>query len=171
MAESLIQQLAFEIYILRGARATDANIEYIASKVGISSPRTIWTWYKKFKWRERAEVRIEERGDELKETTVHALQQIEDVAAEIIEELVTQFKEKVNQHEIKIDRVGDLERLIRTFMMLTGRLPSGETTINVITAIPRPGVASQEEAVDRDPGFWKVVDKPKLPPGGLGEDT
>lgn len=158
--ESLTQQLAFELYILKGARATDANIEYIASKVGIASPRTIWTWYKKFNWRQRAKVRIKERGDELKETTVHALKQIEDVAAEIINELVTQFKEKAEAGDIKIEKVSDLESLIRTFMIITGKMPKGETTINVITAIPRPG--ADEEIAKKDPGFWEVV-KPKLP--------
>lgn len=159
MPESLTQQLAFELYILRGARPTDANAQYVADKVGIGI-RTFWTWYKKFSWSQRAEVRIKERGDELKETTDHALRKIEDVAAEIIEELITQFKKKADQGEIKIDRVGDLERLIRTFLMLTGRLPTGETTINVITAIPRPS-----QGLSEDPGFWKKAEKLQLPPG------
>jgi hypothetical protein len=160
--ETLKHQLAFELYILKGARASDSIMEYIAEKVGITRPRTIWAWYKKFNWRQRAEERIKERGDELKETTAHALRQIEDVAAEIIEEMVMQFKEKAENGEIKIERVSDLESLMRTFMTITGRMPRGETTINVITAIPRPE-AESEAAAGQDPGFWKKVERSALP--------
>lgn len=157
--ESLAQQLAFELFILKGAQTNDATAEYVASKVGIGV-RTFWTWYKRFGWKQRAEECRKERAEELKETTFHALQKIEDVAAEIIDDLVTQFREKAKGGEIKIERVSDLEGLIRTFLMLTGRLPKGETTINVITAIPRPGAV--KEAAGRDPGFWDVG-KPKPP--------
>lgn len=159
--ESLAQQLAFELFILKGAQTNDATAEFVAEKVGIGV-RTFWTWYKRFGWKQRAEERRKERAEELKETTVHALQKIEDVAAEIINELVTQFKEKAEAGDIKIEKVSDLESLVRTFMTITGKMPKGETTINVITAIPRPGAVNQEEAAGRDPGFWKVV-KPKLP--------
>ena len=161
MPETLKQELAFELYILKGARASDSIMEYIAEKVDISRPRTIWTWYKKFNWRQRSEERIKERAEELKETTAHALRQIEDVAAEIIDELITQFKEKALANEIKIGSVYDLESLIRTFMMITGKMPKGETTINVITAIPRPGAVG-EEPTSEDPGF-REVEKPSLP--------
>jgi hypothetical protein len=155
--ESLSQQLAYELFILKGAQTNDATAQYVAGKVGIGV-RTFWTWYKKFNWAQRAEEFRKERGEELKETTAHALRQIEDVAAEIIEELVTQFKKKAENEEIKIERVSDLESLIRTFMTLTGRMPKGDTTINVITAVPRP------ETENEVPGAWKALPpKPKLP--------
>ncbi len=157
--ESLTQQLAFELFILKGAQTNDATAQFVAGKVGIGV-RTFWKWYKRFGWKERAEERRKERAEELKGTTVNALRQIEDVAAEIIGDLVAQFRDKAKREEIKIERVSDLESLIRTFMTLTGKMPKGETTINVITAIPRPGSAN-EIAAGRDPGFW--IEKPKLP--------
>jgi len=158
LKENLTQQLAYELFLLKGAQTNDATAQYVADKVGVGV-RTFWAWYKKFQWKDRADEFRKERTEELKETTAHALRQIEDVAAEIIEDLIVQFKDKAKDGKIKIERVSDLESLIRTFMTLTGRMPRGETTINVITAIPRPG--STDES-DQDPGFW--ADKPKLPP-------
>jgi hypothetical protein len=59
---------AFECYISLGGKPTTENITKVAQE-SHTAYRTIWTWYKNFNWKERAEIRLNEIAKKLAEKT------------------------------------------------------------------------------------------------------
>ena len=121
---------AFEYFIELGATATDANMEKVGVKCGVN-PKTAWRWYKVFKWRDRAIIRLSQAKKKLEEegildtsaelasflTLCQEKVAESKAAASYFRAALSTAKEQLEAGELKIKTPRDMESIAKAISM------------------------------------------------------
>jgi transposase len=127
--ESLKNIEAFEYYYSLGDKRSCSKV---AGKFHVSE-RTVYNWSSWYNWQERVKHRNREYAKKIDEQTNTSLIDAKTKYLSIINDIIEVFKTKLNDGEIRINRVNDLERLVKLEMLLReGEMPSEDRIINII---------------------------------------
>lgn len=138
MKEDRIHVKAFEYWYATGGGSTGQAVSRaVTEKCGVSQ-RTFWNWYKRFNWKARAIERNEALADKLAEAVIAETLKTREELLQIVHLCIEEFEQNLRTGRVKILDVADFDKLLKLHQLLVGERTGDETTINIITAIPRP---------------------------------
>ena len=122
MKETNRHKEAFEYWLSLGGIAGDDKIRETAGKYQVNE-RTVWTWYKEFNWRNRADIRLNARAKKIEEKTDNAvvdrkakeladLDDIDKIIMAMIRDTVTRDKDGKARVSIEIEDARDFSSVV-----------------------------------------------------------
>lgn len=147
MQEIEIHLKAFETFFECGGAASQANYERVATVHHVDK-RTIERWSRAFKWKTRALERTAQFRTDLEEHTTEKLLSTNDRYRGIIEKMIDRFENNLAADIVSVKTVDQFETLVKLDQALSGQaVGSQPITINIISAVPRPGDVRKAEPI------------------------
>jgi transposase len=123
--ESLRHREAFEYYYGMGK---DRSLSQVASRFDVTV-QAVGKWSSSFNWQERIEQRDIENGKRLAKKTDDTIVETKANYRKIIKACIAQAVEKIRNRELTAATIQDLERLIKTDMLLLGEATERNDTL------------------------------------------
>lgn len=156
MRETFTHKAAFEAYYAAGASRSLASLAVTCCV----SEKSCKRWSVEFHWQQRIQERDEANARRLEIATDASLVEVKAQLRKVAVEGLRTFADLLQKGRLKVTRVADFERLVKTYLLL-----SGEPTENLAMAGPLP--VSIQEAIEQV--YGEGADWPDT--GAPGEPT
>jgi len=136
--ETIQNKRAFETFLKKGAKASDKVFSEIAASEGVTT-QTIWNWYSRFQWRQRANERLAEIAAAMEEETNEELLR----RRRLLDKLLDDFESRVESGEIRLSKVSELCQVLK----LLSRTKTDDLAYNAISCLESLGFSRGEAKV------------------------
>ena len=148
--ERLKHRRAFELWLSLGGNKTFAIMEKVAASEDVTT-RTIYNWAKKYNWITRREVREGQVSEIMQEQGKLAMIDMRRKYRATTQKAIRQFEAHLDAGEVPLISVAEYRDLVKLDLLLAGdESVRKDTTINIITAIPRPEHRLSGEVIDAE---------------------
>jgi len=130
-SETLQNKRAFETFLKLGAKASDKVFSEIAASEGVTT-QTIWNWYSRFQWRQKASERLSKIAAEMEERTNEELLRRQ----RLLDKLLDNFETKVESGEIQLSKVSELCQVLK----LSSKLTTNNLAFNAVSSLESLGI-------------------------------
>ena len=134
-SETLQQKRAFEMFLRLGAKASDKVFSEIAASEQVTT-QTVWNWYKRFQWRQRADERLSKIITEMEAETNEMLLR----RRRLLDKLLDSFEAKIESGQIQLSKISELCQILK----LASKLQADDLVYNATSCLESLGFSHNE---------------------------